>query len=230
VVSLPGDLRAALENARRRPAHALLEDEASRLLARFGVPVLPASLAGDAEEAVRAAERLGFPVVMKVHAASIVHKTDAGGVHVDLRSPDEVRRAFAVLPTEEGRRETRLTPFRSGGVEVFVGARRDPQFGPILLFGAGGVLAEVVRDTAIRTLPCPDVEIDSMIEQTRVAELLAGPRGRGPTERASVAAVLGAVGRVILALPEVTDVEINPLRCGPDGVVALDARILVEPA
>src|SRR5207245_11667235 len=104
----PGALAAALARAALRPERALLEDEASRLLAHFGLPVLPAAVARDEEEAVRAAERLRFPVVLKVHAASIVHKSDAGGVHLDLRSAGEVRRAFGAL--------RRLFPGDEGGV------------------------------------------------------------------------------------------------------------------
>ena len=228
---IPDDVRAILDGARRRPERALLEDEAARLLACLGVPVLPAALARDADEAVGGAERLGYPVVLKVHAASIVHKTEAGGVHLDLRCAAEVRRAFEALPRAEpgSRREARLTPFRPGGVEAIAGARRDPDFGPILVFGAGGILAESLGDAAIRTLPCPDAELAAMVEQTRLSALLAGVRGGPRTDPASITAVLRSIARLILALPEITDVEINPLRCGPDGVVALDARILVRP-
>jgi acyl-CoA synthetase (NDP forming) len=228
---LPEEMSVAIHGAARRPDRALLEDEASRLVAHFGVPVLPAALARDADEAVRAAETLGYPVVLKVHAPGFLHKTDVGGVHLDLRSAAEVRRAFEGLPlaSPDGRREARLAPFRPGGLEVIAGAHRDPQFGPIVLCGAGGVLAEIARDTAIRALPCPDAELVAMTAQTRVGALLEGARGRAPTDPAAVTAVLRALARLILAVPEVTDVEINPLRCGPEGAVALDARVLVAP-
>jgi acetyltransferase len=229
--TVPDDLRAALAAARRRPERALGEDEASRLLAHFGVPVLPAALARGEEEAVRAAERVGYPVALKVHAASIIHKTDVGGVQLDLRGPDEVRRAYRGLGrlAPDGKPEVRLTPFRRGGVETIAGARRDPEYGPLLLFGAGGTLAEVARDAAIRTLPCPPEEIEEMISETRVSRLLAGARGAAAADRAALTAALAALARLLLSVPEVADVEINPLRCAADGVTALDARVLVAP-
>ncbi len=227
---LPADLAAALEAARSRPARALTEDEASRLLAHFGMPALPSARVRGEEEAVKAAERLGHPVVLKIHEASIVHKTDAGGVHLDLRSADEVRRAYRSLCglVKEGGPEVRLTPFLKGGVEAITGARRDPVYGPILLFGAGGIMAELVRDVAIRTLPCSRVEIGEMVQQTRVSRLLEGVRGAPPVDTALVVDALEAVARLMLALPEVTDVEVNPLRCSREHVTALDARILLS--
>ncbi|HEU4402163.1 MAG TPA: acetate--CoA ligase family protein [Candidatus Polarisedimenticolia bacterium] len=237
---LPADLRAVLTQAGERPGGALREEEAAALLARFGVPVLPAGMAGDEEDAVRAAERLGYPVVVKVHAEGIIHKTEVGGVHLDLRDAEEVRTAWRAVArlapggragtrtaATPGRPEARLTPFRRGGIETIAGARRDPHYGPLLLFGAGGVLAEVTRDVALRTLPCPDGETDEMIEETRVGRLLHGARGAAPVDPRAVAAVLRALARLLLTLPEISDVEVNPLRCAADGVEALDARVLV---
>jgi acetyltransferase len=209
-----------------RPERALPEDEAARLLQRFGVSILPAELARSAEDAIAAAGRLGFPVVLKVHAASIVHKTDVGGVHLDLRSAEDVRRAYAAASLLAS--EVRLTPYRRGGVEVLIGVRRDPEYGPILLCGRGGVLAEIEEDVAIRTLPCPREEIDEMLDETRVGALLSGPRGAGAASRDALAAALAALSRLLLATPAVVDTEVNPLRCAPDGAVALDARVLVS--
>jgi acetyltransferase len=224
---LPAALRAALEAARGRASGALSEDEAARLIAHFGVAILPSALAGSADQAVAAAERLGFPVVLKAHAAALVHKSDAGGVQLDLRSADEVRRAFAVARSPSG--EVRVTPLRRGGVEAMIGVRRDPQFGPIALFGAGGVLAEVTRDSAIRTLPCGDAELEAMIASTRLGQSFRHPRGAAAIPTRGALDALTALARLVLALPEVEDAEINPLLCGPDGALALDARVLVIP-
>ncbi len=231
-VKLPADQAEALEAAQQRPQRALTEQEASRLLAHFGVPVLPAALVRGEEEAVAAAERLGYPVVLKIHEPSIVHKTDAGGVHLDLRSAEDVRRACRSLGrlASAGAPQVRLTPFKRGGVEAIVGARRDPEVGPILLLGAGGVLAEMVRDVAIRTLPCPEAEIEEMVPQTRLSRLLAGVRGAPAVDIKAVSGALQALARLILSIPEISDVEVNPLHCAADGVVALDARVLVAPA
>jgi acetyltransferase len=225
---LPAPLRRALASARRRPARALLEEEASRLLEHFGFPVLPSALARSERQAIEAAGRLGYPVALKVHSASILHKSDAGGVHLDLRTDEEVRRAWQAVARLASRAEARLAPFRRGGVEAIAGARRDPEYGPILLFGAGGVLTEILRDAALRTLPCPPEEIEEMVGAIRLAPLLAGARGARAADLGAVRRALHALARLILEVPEVSDVEVNPLRCAAEGAVALDARILVS--
>ncbi len=234
--ALPPDIQAALGDARLRPERALAEDEAARLLAHHGVPVLPARLARGEDEAARAASELGFPVVLKVHDAAIVHKSAAGGVRLDLRTPDEVRRAYRETTRMlqggqrpgSGRPAVRLTPFLRGGIETICGARRDPDLGPLLLFGAGGIHAESVRDVAIRTIPCPGAETDEMIRSTRVSLLLAGERGRPAADLAAIASALAALARLILSHPEVADAEVNPLLCSAAGVVALDARVVLR--
>jgi succinyl-CoA synthetase beta subunit len=232
-VPLPPDLGSSLARARASPPdHALTEDEAARLLAHFGVGVLPAALADSADEAVGAAERLGYPVVLKLHARTIVHKTEAGGVRLDLRRADEVRAAYVSVAGKASaggaaHAQVRLTPYRRGGVEALVGARRDPELGPLLVAGVGGVRAEAEAQVAIRVLPCAPEETTAMLAEGGLARLLAHTRGRAAPDLRSVAASLGAVARLILSVPEVTEVEVNPLRCAHDGCVALDARVLV---
>jgi acetyltransferase len=217
--------------ARRRASLALTEDEASRLLAAFGIPLLPASLARSADEAVAAARQLGPSIALKVHAAEIVHKSDVGGVHLDLRTEDDVRRAFEAAARAAQAAgavpEVRLTPMRRGGLEALVGARRDSQFGPVLVFGAGGLHAEAHRDVALRLLPCDAVERRAMVEATTLGRALAAPR-TGAVDAAALDTVLAGVSQLLAACPEVSDVEINPLSCAHDGVVALDARVLLS--
>jgi acetyltransferase len=227
--ALPAELREALAAARRRPAKALLEGEAARLLAHFGMPTLKAGLARSAEESAVQAEALGFPVVLKLHESEVVHKSAVGGVQLDLRSPSEVRDAYARVATRcrDGQPEVRLTPFLRGGLEAIVGARRDPQLGPILLFGTGGVLTELVRDVSLRTLPCPEEEIRGMVGETRLGERLSKVVPDPLALTGAIAGALAAVARLILSVPDVADVEVNPLRCAADGLVALDARVLV---
>ena len=227
--AVPSHLRQALLRACRTEAGALRECDAADLLSHFGVPVLPAGLVHDEDAAVEAANRIGYPVVLKIHSERLIHKSDAGGVHLDLRDADRVRDAYRALRrlVPDRHPEARLTPFMPGGVEVILGARRDPQYGPIALFGAGGTLAEIARDSAIRSLPCPEVELDEMLAQTRAGRLLDGVRGAAPADRRAVVRALAGVTRLLLSVSEVQDVEVNPLRCSPEGVVALDTRVLV---
>jgi acetyltransferase len=123
--------------------------------------------------------------------------------------------------------EVRITPFRAGGVELIVGARRDAALGPIALVGAGGVLTEIAGDVAIRTLPCGAEELEEMVSQTIAGRWLGGRGGRARWQRGPVVEILESLARLITALPEVSEVEVNPLRCDESGVVALDARVLV---
>ncbi len=222
---LPEKLRATLREAAGRPSRALTEQEASALLASAGVKVLPAALAHGGEEAVREAEAIGYPVVLKAHAAALVHKSDTGGVHLDLRTAEDVRRAYARALALSA--EVRITPYLAGGVELIAGARRDALLGPVLLVGGGGVLAEAFEDVAVRVLPCAEAELEEMLAETRAFRLLSRPRGGAPVDAAPVVAVLRALAALIEATPEISDVEINPLRCATDGIVALDARVLV---
>jgi acetyltransferase len=228
---LPTDLVASLQRgAASPPEHALTEDEAARFLAHFGVEVLPAALAGDAEEAVAAAERLGYPVVVKVHARAVVHKTDRAGVYLDLRRAEEVRAAHAEVARAAGSEasQVRLTPYRPGGIEVLIGARRDPELGPLLVAGVGGIGAEANPEVAIRVLPCAPEEVASMLAEGPLARVLAHARGTARPDPRPVAEALSSLARLILSVPEVAEAEVNPLRCAPDGCVALDARVLVH--
>ncbi|MHB8506681.1 MAG: acetate--CoA ligase family protein, partial [Acidimicrobiales bacterium] len=182
------------------------EDQARRLLSDAGVPVVPGELVGSSEAAVQAAERLGYPVVLKVNSASVTHKSDVGGVLLDLRSAEEVRRAYArlaevaasVAPGSTG--GVLVTAMRAGGVELVVGVRRDPVFGPVLAVGSGGVLVEVLQDVRVRLLPLDAGAILGMLDELRAAPLLHGVRGTAAVDRSAVAEVVAGVAAVALEL------------------------------
>jgi acetyltransferase len=226
--ALPIELARLVERGRVSPERALSEDEALRLLAHYGVPTLPSALAAAAEEAVEAAERLGYPVVLKVDSPAVLHKSDSGGLRLDLRRPEEVREAFAAIVSRHPgvARGVRVTPFRGGGLEVLVGARRDPELGPLLLVGAGGILAESLGAAAMRLLPCSEAEKHLMLEESGVARLLSRPRGGPALDPGMILGVLDGLARLLAAVFAVQEVEVNPLRCAEDGCAALDARVL----
>jgi acetyltransferase len=228
--ALPAGLRRALGEARGRSDRALLEEDASALLTLFGLPLPPSALARSAEEAVEKARGLGFPVVLKVHAAGIVHKTDRGGVHLDLRSPEDVRSAYEkVRALVSGPSpEVRLTPYLPGGLEALLGARRDPSFGPVALLGAGGIFAEALGGAAIRTLPCPRAELLGMVDESPLARL-SGRRGGPRIRPETLVPAIEGLGGALLSCPEIEDIEINPLRVTGEGCLALDARVIVAP-
>lgn len=213
------------------PERPRSEREALDFLARQGVPVVPATLAADVDQAVRAARELGTAVVVKVASPDIAHKSDIGGVALNLRGDEAVRTAFnqvlaaARQHCPEARIEGALVaPMRERGVELFVGFSRDPQWGPILAVGLGGVWVEVLQDVALRPLPVDADEVQRMLAGLRGAKLLAGQRGIPAADLDAVAAAIAAIGEAILRLgPELEALDVNPLWVRGDQVEALDA-------
>lgn len=207
------------------------EREALDFLARQGVPVVPAALAADADQAVRAARELGTAVVVKVASPDIAHKSDIGGVALNLQGDEAVRAAFTrVLAAArqhcpEARIEGALVaPMRERGVELFVGFSRDPQWGPILAVGLGGVWVEVLQDVALRPLPVDAGEVRRMLAGLRGAKLLAGQRGIPAADLDAVAAAIAAIAEATPCLgPELEALDVNPLWVRGGQVEALDA-------
>ncbi len=199
------------------------------LVAAAGIPLAPASLTKTAEEAVAQAELLGFPVVLK--AAFLLHKSDAGGVILGLHDAEAVRAAFRDLRKRLGEGPVSVeAQAADGGVELLVGVRQDPRFGPIAMVGLGGVYAEVLDDVALNLAPVDSSDALAMLRRLRGRALLEGARGGVPLDLESASAALAALSRVAAAHPELEAVEVNPLRVYQKGVVALDARVvLAEP-
>ncbi len=207
------------------------EREALEYLSRHGVPVVPATIAGDAAAAVDAARKLGGPVVIKVASPDIAHKSDIGGVLLNLQGDDAVRAGFeqvmaaARSKCPQARIEGAIiAPMRGRGIELFVGFSRDPQWGPILAVGLGGVWVEVLQDVALRPLPVDAAEVKRMLAGLRGAKLLAGQRGVPEADIDAVAAAIANIGEAILTLgPELAELDVNPLWVRGSQIEALDA-------
>jgi acetyl coenzyme A synthetase (ADP forming)-like protein len=209
----------------------VLDPQAGADLARsYGIRVPPSGLAGTAEEAAALAERVGFPVALKRVAREVVHKSDAGGVVLGLDSADAVREAF-VQTIGSGERAF-VQHMASRGLEVIVGAQRDPQFGPLLMFGLGGTYVEVLRDVAFRLAPPTEAEAREMVADTAAGRLLAGVRGQPPGDVEAVVETLRRVGQLMADLPEIAEIDLNPLIVGAagEGAWAVDVRIVLERA
>ena len=212
----------------------LSQVEAEAVLAAYGVPLVPSRLVDDAADVERAVEQLGAPVTVKV--ASPVHKTDIGGVELDLRSAAEAQRAVeqmrqrmvdADLPEHAGR--FLVQPMVTDGIEMVVGVTHDPTFGPLLMTGMGGTLVELVRDVAVRVTPVTDRDVDEMLDALRMRPLLDGYRGSPAMDVDALRDMLHRIARLVEDLPEVVEVDCNPVFVRPDGqgVVAADVRIRV---
>jgi acetyltransferase len=210
----------------------LLGAEALEVIAHCGIPTVRTIPAHSPGEAVRAAGELGFPVVMKLNSPDVSHKSDVGGVLVGLKTADEVSRAFDSILQSAAQKApgarlqgVLLQSCLSGGTETIIGARRDRQFGPVLVYGLGGIYTEVFRDVSFRVAPVDTGEALSMIEETRSYKILQGARGRQPADFKGLAGALAGLSRLVSHFPEIIEMDINPLLAGPDGVVALDCRI-----
>jgi acetyl coenzyme A synthetase (ADP forming)-like protein len=225
------DAAAALIAAARSEGRGRLPESAALdLLAAYGVPVARARFTRSADEAARAAEAEGFPVVAKVVAPAIVHKTEADGVQVDLRTGADVRAAWDRIhagaaragATVEGVVVQRMV---HGGRELIVGMSRDADFGPMVMFGLGGVLVEVLRDVRFRIAPFARQDARDLIRGIRGVALLDGVRGAGPVDQAALEDVVLRVAQLAGDFPEIAELDLNPLLAREDGVVAVDARV-----
>jgi acetyl coenzyme A synthetase (ADP forming)-like protein len=195
--------------------------EVRSLLQAYGVPVVKEHNAASIDEAVAAAEEIGFPIVLKTAVAG-VHKTDRGGVALDLRDPDAVREAAARIAPP-----FTVQPLVRGGAELLVGAVQDPVFGPLVAVGPGGTFAELIGDASFRLAPLTDADAEELVQAGKVGRLLAGFRGAPPADTTAVADLLLRIGRLADDLPEVAELDLNPVIAGPGGVVAVDARVRV---
>ena len=211
----------------------LAERESLDLLREAGIGVIHAVPVRDADEAVAAAHRLGAEVALKLDAVGLAHKSDLGGVALGLLG-DEVVRAAAIALLETGRRRGLTTrgllvePMAKPGLELLLGMRRDPQFGPVVVAGLGGTLTELLDDVAIRLAPVSPDEADAMLNDLRGARLLGGVRGRSPVDRAAVVSMIVGLGRLGVERPDLLEIDLNPVIASETGAIAVDALVVLE--
>ena len=223
--------------ARAHQAEQLTTAEALDLLAAYGIPVAPWGLAMTVAQATEIADGVGYPVVLKVVSRDIVHKTEVGGVRAAIRTTAELRDAFATMKHAVARRApgARIDGFLvqsmcTGQLETIVGLHRDPSFGPLLMFGLGGVYVEVLRDVAFRLAPLSDDEALDMMNSLRASPLFDGFRGAPAANRAAIASVIRRIGQLALDHPSILELDVNPLLLSGQKVVALDARVRISGA
>ncbi|HEX9822064.1 MAG TPA: acetate--CoA ligase family protein [Methylomirabilota bacterium] len=226
VPALPADLRRALESTRGPLPYAL----ARRLLEAFGIRFCREAVAGSPEEAVAGAERLGYPVVVKAAAAGLTHKTEVGGVILDVADAAAVRAACVTLRARVGAERVLVQERVGPGIELLLGARRDEVFGPVVVFGAGGVLTEVLRDVSVRLAPLGQGEAEAMLEEGARPRLLAGPRGLRPVARPALVGAIHAIAALIVAEPGIHEIDVNPLIAAGADLVAVDALVIAADA
>jgi acyl-CoA synthetase (NDP forming) len=218
-------------------ARFITEPEAIRLLEGYGIPYPEHGLARSPQEAARIADELGYPVVMKVVSPEVVHKSDAGGVVVGLGDATSVRAAYEVMVTRvrsatpDARIEGVLVCRQAAeGLEVIVGALDDATFGPTVMFGLGGIFAEVLKDVSFRVIPLELRDAEEMLQEIKGYPVLSGARGQSGCDLHAAAELLLSVSRLVTEHAEIKELDLNPVRLYERGLLVLDARVLEKGA
>lgn len=210
---------------------SMTESESKKLLACYGVPVVKDKIVGNVNDAVSQARKIGFPVVVKGHGAKLTHKTERGLVKTNLKSDREIREAFRTIKKFAGVdwEGCLISPFVQGNREFVAGLFRDAQFGPVVMFGLGGVFTEALSDVAFRIAPFTEVQGRAMLSEIKANKLLDNFRGEAPADRDQLLQVLSGLSRLGMEHPEIKEVDINPLIIMPDGrIQAVDALVVLD--
>jgi acyl-CoA synthetase (NDP forming) len=213
----------------------LLETEAKTVCMEYAIPVTKFKLAQSKKEAIEFAKQLGYPVVLKIVSPDIIHKSDAGGVMINLRSIDEVQDAYRKI-IENARKynsEAKIAgvlvqEMAPQSTEVIVGAIKDPQFGQTLMFGLGGIFVELLKDVAFRIAPIKREDAEEMVKGVKAYPLLNGYRNMPPADTNAILNVLLNTSRLIMDFPEIKELDLNPIMAYEKGVKTVDARIILE--
>jgi acetate---CoA ligase (ADP-forming) len=229
--------RAVIDRVRKEKRVSIGDTEARQIMTAFGLPIPESEIARNPEEAVEFARRIGFPVVLKIASPDILHKTDVGGVKVGLRSAEEVLDAFELmvyraqryLPEAHiwGCQVQQMVP---PGQEVLVGMSSDPQFGPLITFGLGGIYVETLKDVTFRVAPISVQEAEAMLSEIRAHAILEGVRGQPPLDKKAIVDTLLRVSQLVEEFPEILELDINPLVVYPQGqgAIAIDMRLVLS--
>lgn len=228
-------VRKLLDGVKAAGRTSLTAPEGKLICDAYGIPVPKEAVAHSAREAVRHADDMGYPVVLKIVSPDILHKTEAGGVLVGLKTADEVSRGYETILASAKKYNAsakiegvQVQQMLSGGQEVIVGAVTDPSFGKLVAFGLGGVLVEVLKDITFRLAPATKEDALSMLDGIQAAEMLKGVRGSDPANRDSLASLIQKVGELVSDFPEIAEMDLNPVFATADGATAADVRIVVD--
>jgi len=235
----PAPGRADAPSVRTEPlrleAGLLTTEQALALCRAYGIPVVDWEVVATADEAAQAADRLGYPVVLKLLSAHVPHKSDVGGVALGLADAAAVRREAEAMRSRvaqhipQARQAALMVQRMAGaGVEVILGGKRDPSFGPVVMVGLGGVHVEVLDDVAFRVAPLDRIDAEDMVGALRGKRLLEGGRGVPPADREALIQALLAISQLLMESPAIVEVDVNPLLLFAAGAAAVDARVLVE--
>ena len=213
----------------------LTEVESKALLKKAGIPVVEAEVARSKKEAIDISHEMGFPIVLKISSADVVHKSDSGGVKLGLANATQVGKAYSEILSSIKQAYPKahidgvsVQPMAAPGVEVIVGMSKDAQFGPVLMFGLGGILVEVLKDVSFRIVPVTARDAKEMIREIKGYPVLEGYRGQKPASISALEKLIVKVSQFVEKNPQIRELDLNPIFAYPDKAVAVDARIILE--
>jgi acyl-CoA synthetase (NDP forming) len=222
--------------ARKEGRTSLTELESKQILKEMGINTTEIRLARSKEEAVARSQELGFPVVLKIVSPDILHKTDVGGVKLSLNNKEDVGNAYDEIISLIKKHQpsakiqgVSVQPMARPATEVIIGMSKDPQFGPVLMFGLGGILVEILKDISFRIVPLTGRDANEMIREIKGYPVLEGYRGQEPANIAVLEQLLLKVSEFVESNPEIKELDINPIFAYRDSALAIDARVILEP-
>jgi acetyl-CoA synthetase (ADP-forming) len=227
-------LKSILKKVGKEKRNFLLENEAREVLEEYNIPFAKWAFVKSSSQAIELAKKIGFPVVLKVVSKDILHKSEVGGVMVNLKSSDEVGKAFEQIMKNVKKHKPKakiegmlISKMVEEGKQVIVGGIKDPQFGHVIMFGAGGIYTELAKDTSLRIVPITKKDAEEMIAETKIYEILKGYRGEKCDINALIKILLNT-SKFLEENKEVKELDINPIIAHSKGAIAVDARIIVE--
>jgi acyl-CoA synthetase (NDP forming) len=224
-----------IDRAKNESRTVLTEVEAKDLLKQAGINVVETKLATSREEAMNFTKKLGFPIVLKITSPDVIHKTDAGGVKLNLKTAKQVGDAYdSIIKSVKEKypnaniHGVSVQNMARAGVEVIIGISKDAQFGPVLMFGLGGIMVEILKDVSFRIVPLTERDAKEMIREIKGYPLLEGYRGQEKVDVSNLEEMILKVSRFVEKNPAVKELDLNPVFAYADGAVAVDARIILE--
>jgi acyl-CoA synthetase (NDP forming) len=224
-----------LDEVKKEGRSILTEFESKRVLRQAGIPVVETRLAKNQKEAVSISQRIGFPAVLKIASPDVVHKTDSGGVRLGLKNASEVKKAYDDILRSVKKKYPRaliqgisVQEMARPGTEVILGTSKDPQFGPVIMFGLGGIFVELLKDVSFRVIPVNRKDAQEMIQEIKGFPLLRGYRGKEPANIPSLIGMILKVSKFMIENPQIREMELNPIVAYKDKALAVDARIILE--
>ncbi|NOZ63589.1 MAG: acetyl-CoA synthetase [Caldiserica bacterium] len=229
-------IREIIDKAREKGRSFLLEMEAEEIFKLYQIPVPETMLIEKEEHLISSGEKLGFPLVMKIVSPQVIHKTDVGGVKVGIKNKEELVSAYKTMVEEvqekvagaeiKGVLLQKMAP--PGGREVVLGGLKDPTFGPVVMFGLGGIWVEVLKDVSFRVAPINEIEAREMVNDIKGKKILEGVRGEKPVDFVALCKTIANFSRMVYDFPEFKEVDANPVFLYPEAILCVDARIILE--